>query len=160
MLGVGFADRGGRADESLALVQTLWRGASGFSGQRWAFDDAAFGPTPDPLPEVWVGGNAAAARRRARVHGDVWHPFMPDPGDVASFRAEGPTPVRPRLLLSFDPAGAGEHALAASPDGITAHLAALVGAGADGFVISLDPPPHVDGQGLRLLTEQVLPALP
>src|SRR3954451_11401932 len=43
MMGVEFAGRGGRMDEALRLVRSLWAGERSFAGDVWRFDDAVFG---------------------------------------------------------------------------------------------------------------------
>jgi probable F420-dependent oxidoreductase len=73
-MGYEFRGRGRRADEALRLVRALWRGERTFRGEHWSFNDATFGPLPEPEPEIWVGGGSARAVRRARELGDVWHP--------------------------------------------------------------------------------------
>jgi probable F420-dependent oxidoreductase len=68
-MGVDFAGRGRRADESIRLLRELWSG-------RPPFPDATFEPVPHRQPELWVGGNSDRAVRRARELGDVWHPVV------------------------------------------------------------------------------------
>jgi len=73
-LGVGpYEDRGRLTDE---FLQTLRTPAEGLHVVQ----------APSPVP-VWVGGNAAPARRRAAVLGDGWHPlWMPDDSYAAARR--------------------------------------------------------------------------
>jgi probable F420-dependent oxidoreductase len=73
-LGVEPRGRGRRSDEGIRLMRALWRGERAFDGRHWSFDEAAFGPLPDPEPEIWVGGSSERAVRRALELGDVWHP--------------------------------------------------------------------------------------
>lgn len=64
-VGVPFAERGKRTDESLATLRALWRGES----------DRSLGMpprTPDG-PPVWIGGSSDAAFRRALRFGTAWH---------------------------------------------------------------------------------------
>jgi alkanesulfonate monooxygenase SsuD/methylene tetrahydromethanopterin reductase-like flavin-dependent oxidoreductase (luciferase family) len=74
-LGVGpYEDRGRLTDEFLKTLRS--------PGEGLHVVDA-----PSPVP-VWVGGNGAAARRRAAILGDGWHPlWMPD-DRYAAARAE------------------------------------------------------------------------
>ncbi len=51
-LGYGFADRERRTDEALRLMRTLWRGENRFDGEYWSFENASFGPLPEPAPEI------------------------------------------------------------------------------------------------------------
>jgi probable F420-dependent oxidoreductase len=82
-LNADYERRGAVADEYLRAMRELWAGAgkpTSFDGQFTRFDDICVGPpaTTGQVP-VWVGGNAAAALRRAAVLGDGWHPLFPSP---------------------------------------------------------------------------------
>jgi len=120
-LGVEFRGRGRHADEAIRLMQALWRGEREFHGQRWSFEDATFGPLPDPAPEIWVGGSSDRAIRRARELGDVWHPTRRSDADHVR-RVKGQHPelrvvprTRPELVDEFLEAGA-EGAVVTLPD--------------------------------------------
>jgi probable F420-dependent oxidoreductase len=89
-VGVPWEDRGARADEQLRLIRALWAGETSFQGERWSFEDASFGPLPDPPPEIWIGGRAKANLRRAREVGGAWHPVGADPGEVRRVLGEWP----------------------------------------------------------------------
>ena len=90
-MGYEFRGRGRRADEALRLMRALWRGDRAFRGEHWSFEDATFGPLPDPHPEIWVGGGSERAVRRARELGDVWHPSARvGPDDVRRVRKRFP----------------------------------------------------------------------
>ena len=98
----------------IRLLRALWRGEGSFQGRWWSFEGAFFGPIPDPPPEVWVGGNGGAARRRARALGDAWHPGGPTPSEVAALRRAWDGRIVPRVAVAFDQGG--QHAdLAGSP---------------------------------------------
>jgi probable F420-dependent oxidoreductase len=98
--GAGFADRGRRSDESIRLMRALWAGAREFHGEYWSFEDATFGPLPDPPPGIWVGGESPRAQRRARELGDVWHPNARDPEIVRRGLARWPNGrIVPRVRL-------------------------------------------------------------
>jgi probable F420-dependent oxidoreductase len=73
-IGVEFEGRGRRADEAIRLMRALWNGERDFEGQWWSFHDATSEPHPSRQPEIWVGGSSERAIRRAREHGDAWHP--------------------------------------------------------------------------------------
>lgn len=76
-LGVGYDDRGGYADESIAVMRALWSSpVADHHGARFSFTGLKTGPQPrrDPLP-LWIGGSGAPARRRAARVGQGWHPM-------------------------------------------------------------------------------------
>ncbi len=80
-LGVPFAERGRMTDEQLEIVQRLWSEEHiSFDGQFYHFDDLAFYPKPIQQPRIpiWVGGEGAAAQRRAGRYGDAWFPYFVD----------------------------------------------------------------------------------
>ena len=90
-MGVGFAGRGRRADESIRLMRALWRGERDFDGAYWSFRNATAEPHPDPQPEIWVGGSSDRAIRRACELGDVWHPSRgSDPDHVRRAKEQHP----------------------------------------------------------------------
>ena len=120
-LGVDPRRRGRRADEGIRLIRALWRGEHGFEGQTWSFEDATFGPLPDPAPEIWVGGSSERAVRRALELGDVWHPSRRSDADhVRRIKEEHPAlrvipRTRPELADGFLAAGA-EGVVVSLPD--------------------------------------------
>jgi probable F420-dependent oxidoreductase len=124
--GVGYRDRGRRADEAIRLVRALWRGEREFHGEYWSFEGATFGPLPDPAPEIWIGGESARALRRARELGDGWHPNARDPEVVRAARERWPEArIVPRVRL---------------PEGATeAWVEGYVRAGASGLAIWFGP---------------------
>jgi probable F420-dependent oxidoreductase len=67
-LGVPFAERFARFDAALVGMKRAWAGAD---------ETTVVLPPPvqRPHPPIWVGGNTAAAMRRAIEHGDGWAPF-------------------------------------------------------------------------------------
>jgi probable F420-dependent oxidoreductase len=78
-LGVPFAERGRMTDEQLESMQLLWTEEHvSFAGQFYHFDDVAFYPKPLQRPRIpiWVGGEGAAAQRRAVRYGDAWFPYF------------------------------------------------------------------------------------
>jgi probable F420-dependent oxidoreductase len=70
-LGIPFEGRGRLTDESIRLMRALWAGERDFRGELWSFENATFGPLPEPAPELWIGGSSL---RRVIEHGAVWHP--------------------------------------------------------------------------------------
>lgn len=78
-LGVPFKQRGAMTDEQLQILDLLWtREHTSFHGQHYSFDDVAFYPKPiqQPRMPLWVGGEGAAAQRRAGRYGDAWFPYF------------------------------------------------------------------------------------
>lgn len=72
-LGVDFATRGRRCDESIAVLRKLWSGrVVDHQGEFFRFEPLSMSPAPRrPLP-VWVGGLSKPALRRAARLGDGW----------------------------------------------------------------------------------------
>lgn len=74
VLGRDFPARGAVLDEQIEALRGLWtEPGSSYEGTHVAFPALYAEPRPEPVPEVWVGGNAGAALRRAGRLGDAWH---------------------------------------------------------------------------------------
>jgi probable F420-dependent oxidoreductase len=70
-----FASRGRRVDEALEVCKRLWTEPEvAHAGEFFRFDTVAFEPKPiqQPWPPIVVGGESAAALRRAASAGDGW----------------------------------------------------------------------------------------
>lgn len=81
--------RGDVTDEHLAVLRLLWEGEGplSFSGEWVSFEAVHAEPKPRQRPfPLWVGGNAAAAHRRAATLGTGWHPLFPTPAAYARGR--------------------------------------------------------------------------
>lgn len=82
-VGADFHRRGRDFDAAIASIRESW------SGQAFASSDG--GPTHTvlprprqvPHPPIWIGGNSAAARRRAARLADGWIPFLQNPEQAA-----------------------------------------------------------------------------
>jgi probable F420-dependent oxidoreductase len=76
-LGVPFAERARRLDETLWAMKAAWADA---------LVDHVVTPrvAQQPHPPIWAGGNSAAAMRRAITHGDGWSPFPASPRTAAA----------------------------------------------------------------------------
>jgi probable F420-dependent oxidoreductase len=75
-LGVPFDDRGRRLDEYVAVMRALWSGGkTSFDGEFFQFRDCISRPRPaqGSIPVI-VGGDSAAAARRAGRLGDGYFP--------------------------------------------------------------------------------------
>jgi probable F420-dependent oxidoreductase len=118
-LGIPFAERGRVLDDHVAAMRTLWRDERPrHAGPHYRFDNLGFEPKPvrRDVP-IWVGGNSAAARRRAARLGDGWHVIdVPMPALEAGMaelarecRAAGrppeavPTSIRAQIALTQAP---------------------------------------------------------
>lgn len=112
-LGVDPRRRGEITDEYLRALLALWsEDVVSFAGRHVAFTDVDTRPRPRrrPHPPLWVGGNGAAARRRAVRFGDAWHPLRLPAGwlratglpglRAAAAEAGRPVPaLAPRVVL-------------------------------------------------------------
>jgi probable F420-dependent oxidoreductase len=103
--GVDPAERGRRADESLALLTRLFAGERvHHDGEFWTLDGLALDPPPQHrhLP-IWVGGRRRPAIRRAGRFADVWMPYMVDPQrfgeSLEQVRAEAEAAGRPATAV-------------------------------------------------------------
>jgi hypothetical protein len=83
---------------------------------------------PDPAPEIWIGGTSDRSIRRAREHGEVWHPNNTDPALVRRAKELWPEGrVVPRAgpqLLEGDPQGNVERLREAGADGVVVRFGA------------------------------------
>jgi alkanesulfonate monooxygenase SsuD/methylene tetrahydromethanopterin reductase-like flavin-dependent oxidoreductase (luciferase family) len=117
-MGVPFEGRGPRADESIRLMRALWSGDPSFQSRHWWYRDGTAEPHPSPHPQIWVGGSAERAIRRAIELGDAWHPSRgSDPAHVRAVRQQHPhLRVIPRTSLE--------------------NVEAMLDAGADGAIVT------------------------
>ena len=77
-----YEERGAITDEYLSVLDALWGsdGPISFDGRYIHLHDVHFAPRPRQRPfPVFVGGNGAAAYRRAARYGTGWHPLFPTP---------------------------------------------------------------------------------
>ena len=78
--------RGRRLDEALTVCKRLWsEDVVEHRGEFFDFDPVMFEPKPvqKPWPKIHVGGESAAALRRAAVHGDGWLGLVHGPESAA-----------------------------------------------------------------------------
>ncbi|BBZ27920.1 LLM class F420-dependent oxidoreductase [Mycolicibacterium madagascariense] len=81
-LGVDFEERGALFEEALRAILEVWTGDDvSFEGRHFTASGITAHPRPAsrPHPPIWIGGNTAAARRRAVRYGDGWCPFPAPP---------------------------------------------------------------------------------
>ena len=83
VLGVDWANRGRRLDESIAILRGLAAGGYfEYQGKDFALPAVKIAPVPtEPIP-VLIGGHADAALRRAARLGDGWMHGGGDPADL------------------------------------------------------------------------------
>ena len=77
-VGLDFAKRGSRIDEAVAVCQRLWSDqVIEHHGENFDFGPVMFEPKPiqSPWPPMHIGGDGAAAQRRAALVGDGWIPM-------------------------------------------------------------------------------------
>jgi probable F420-dependent oxidoreductase len=85
---VSKAERGALLEEVLPLLRRLWSGdVVNHDGPRYQLHNARLSPTPvqEPL-EMWLGGQAPEALRRAGRLGDGWIPGLITPTEAAEKR--------------------------------------------------------------------------
>jgi len=88
-LGVPVKERGAWLDEMLPLVRQLWTGTPvDHKGPLFCYERLILQPRPvqDPL-EIWLGGTARSALRRAGRLSDGWLPSLCTPAEAASGKA-------------------------------------------------------------------------
>jgi probable F420-dependent oxidoreductase len=101
-LGSALSERGARTDESLAAMRALWdEPVPSFEGRFVSFGGVLQRPRPDqrPHPPIVIGGESAAAYRRASHEGDGWYGWQQTPEQVAQIR----TRLREDLEITITP---------------------------------------------------------
>lgn len=116
-LELAFDGRGRRVDETIDVIQRLFtEDEIGHEGDFFRFPPVGFRPKPvqSPWPPMLIGGDSAAALRRAALRGDGWIPMEQTPATlpgnlekIAALRAEagrtGPFEVAlPATVSSVD----------------------------------------------------------
>lgn len=89
-LGADARRRGRITDEYLEVCRRLWRDeVARFDGDHYHLPPVRSGPKPAqrPWPPIWIGGNSAAARRRAVALGDGLHLIDRPPEEIPAARA-------------------------------------------------------------------------
>jgi len=92
-IGLDFASRGRRVDETIEVCKRLWTESEvAHDGEFFRFDAVAFEPKPlqQPWPPILIGGESGAALRRAARTGDGWigmgHTFESAAGQITRLR--------------------------------------------------------------------------
>jgi probable F420-dependent oxidoreductase len=89
VLGVDFATRGKRFNESIEILRRVWRGGMvDYRGEIFAFDPLQMSPAPpEPIP-IYIGGASPAALGRAARLGDGWLGAGNTPDEAAEILGE------------------------------------------------------------------------
>ena len=153
-LGVPYAERGRRSDETLAFLRRCFSGDTALAhGQPFLFL-----PRP-PAPPIYVGGSGEHALRRTVRYGDGWMPMTGDPErlapSVARLRelAEEAGRAVPEVVafVGLDPA---------RTDALRERALALAGLGVARIVVGARYADAADfSRQVEVLAERVLPAL-
>jgi probable F420-dependent oxidoreductase len=108
-LGLDFHSRGRRVDETIAVCQRLWsEEVVEHHGEFFDFGPVMFEPKPthSPWPSLHIGGDGAAALRRAATVGDGWIPMnhtleqvTADARRIARLRADAGRPGTVEITL-------------------------------------------------------------
>ena len=87
-LGVDFDERNALFDEALDVLAMTWAGQPvTVEGRHFSAKGNQLVPRPvQQPPPIWVGGNSAAARRRAATKAQGWMPFANPPGALPAVR--------------------------------------------------------------------------
>ncbi|MEU8248336.1 LLM class flavin-dependent oxidoreductase [Nonomuraea sp. NPDC048916] len=79
-VGVGFARRISRMEESIGVMRRLWSGeAVSHKGEHFAFENVQLAPPPSRPggPPIWLAGGGGPALRRVARLADGWLPYPP-----------------------------------------------------------------------------------
>jgi probable F420-dependent oxidoreductase len=91
-LGAPYEKRGRFTDEAIAAIRAAWsQEVASYEGELVKFRDVMVSPRPARAggPPIWVGGNSAAALRRATMLGDGWIPWQLGLEEFAAAVASG-----------------------------------------------------------------------
>lgn len=136
-LGVDFDDRGAVFEEALEVIRAVWTGDDvTVEGRHVTARGITAHPRPvsDPHPPIWIGGNTAAARRRAARFGAGWCPF-PAPAVLARTARTAPMETLADLGAAVDDLRRRCESLGRDPGGLDVTFANALGGtpGTDGF---------------------------
>ena len=84
-LGVPFAERGARTDETIRMLRACWgEDPVSYRGEVIAatLTEVPTQPQPGRRIPIWIGGNSGAALRRAVALGDGWHGIRKTPTEL------------------------------------------------------------------------------
>jgi probable F420-dependent oxidoreductase len=153
-VGLDFASRGRRVDESIAVCQRLWSESTiEHHGEFFDFGPVMFEPKPAhaPWPPLHIGGDGPAALRRAALVGDGWIPMNHTAEQVPAAAAR-----MARLRAEAGRAGDPEITLGA-PDASADGLRRLADLGVGRALVKPWERGRDALEGIRRFAEQVLP---
>jgi probable F420-dependent oxidoreductase len=101
-LGVDFDQRNALFDEAIEVILGIW-GEDNYAHQGLTFTATGqtANPKPNPLPQIWVGGNSRLSRRRVARYGNGWSPF-PAPRSLAQTTKSPPLETVEDLVVMLD----------------------------------------------------------
>ncbi|MEU1664413.1 LLM class flavin-dependent oxidoreductase [Streptomyces sparsogenes] len=88
-VGVDFARRISRLEESIDAMRRLWSGEEvSYEGEHFSFDGVRLAPPPSRPggPPIWLAGSGGPALRRVARLADGWLPYPPEPTTYAEER--------------------------------------------------------------------------
>lgn len=133
-VGVPFAERGARLDESITLLRALWRGETSFDGATFGFEYGVLEPKPHGEIPIMVGGTSKRAFRRVAELADEWQGLGHTPEtfarDAAAIRALTDRPIRLTTRIQWEDQSVAE---------VTDLAHGFAAAGADALAIWLGP---------------------
>ena len=89
LLGASFADRGARADDSLAAIRaSLGTTTPHYHGRFFSFSGMIVEPTLPATTRLWIGGGSRRALRRALGSAHGWAPTGLYPAELGALLAE------------------------------------------------------------------------
>ncbi|MFC7621209.1 TIGR03619 family F420-dependent LLM class oxidoreductase [Microlunatus sp. GCM10028923] len=152
-VGVPFAERGARLDESIDLLRALWRGETTFAGERFGFEYGVFEPKPHRSIPIMVGGLSRRAFRRVAERADEWQGIAHTPEtfarDAAAIRELTDRPLRLSTRIQWEDQSVAE---------IAETAAGFAAAGADALAIWLGAPDQAAARLGRLAEHPELSA--
>jgi probable F420-dependent oxidoreductase len=136
-LGVPWADRGTRLDETIEVLRRCWTGRpDAFEGKHLSLPEGVVCfPSPAHEIPIIVGGMSDAALQRAQEQGQGWFPRPMDDEDPAAVIARG------RDALADRAGGTYEGRIIASagtPESVRPYMDALVSAGTTDLIVDVD----------------------
>jgi probable F420-dependent oxidoreductase len=112
-LGVDFDERAALFEEALEVIRGIWTTDDfSYDGRHFSAKGITAHPRPvsTPHPQIWIGGNTVAARKRVVSYGDGWCPFaapaaLAQTARTAQLDADGLAAGIDDLRRRFDEAG-------------------------------------------------------